>query len=84
MLKKLDRRLRVGVLGCGPIAQAAHFESCGKAANADLYAICDVADDLRQRMAATHAPEKSFADYDAMLVINEALARASFPDAFED
>ena len=24
------------------------------------------------------------ADYEAMLVINEALARASFPDAFED
>ena len=67
MPKKLDRRLRVGVLGCGPIAQAAHFESCTKAANADLYAICDVADDLRARMAATHAPEKIFADYDAML-----------------
>ena len=67
MPKKLDRRLRVGVLGCGPIAQAAHFESCTKAANADLYAICDVADDLRARMAATHAPQKSFADYDAML-----------------
>ena len=56
--RKLDRRLRVGVLGCGPIAQAAHFESCTKARNADLYAICDVADDLRERMAATHAPEK--------------------------
>lgn len=67
MPKKADRRLRVGVLGCGPIAQAAHFESCTKAANADLYAICDVADDLRERMAAIHAPEKSFADYDAML-----------------
>lgn len=67
MAKKLDRRLRVGVLGCGPIAQAAHLESCTKAANADLYAICDVADDLRQRMTATHAPQKSFADYDAML-----------------
>jgi predicted dehydrogenase len=67
MVKKDERRLRVGVLGCGPIAQAAHFESCTKAHNADLYAICDVADDLRQRMAATHAPEKSFADYDAML-----------------
>ena len=64
---KQDRRLRVGVLGCGPIAQAAHFESCTKAGNADLYAICDVADDLRNRMAATHAPQKSFADYDAML-----------------
>jgi predicted dehydrogenase len=67
MPKKADRRLRVGVLGCGPIAQAAHFESCTKAANADLYAICDVADDLRARMAATHAPQKSYADYDAML-----------------
>ncbi|MCX7303747.1 MAG: Gfo/Idh/MocA family oxidoreductase [Hyphomicrobiales bacterium] len=67
MPKKAERRLRVGVLGCGPIAQAAHFESCTKAANADLYAICDVADDLRARMAATHAPQKSYADYDAML-----------------
>lgn len=67
MPKKKERRLRVGVLGCGPIAQAAHFESCTKARNADLYAICDVADDLRERMAWTHAPEKSFADYDAML-----------------
>jgi predicted dehydrogenase len=37
--------LRIGVLGCGPIAQAAHFESCTKARNATLYAICDVADD---------------------------------------
>jgi predicted dehydrogenase len=64
---KQDRRLRVGVLGCGPIAQAAHFESCTKARNADLYAICDIADDLRARMAATHAPQKSFADYDTML-----------------
>jgi predicted dehydrogenase len=66
-MRKDDRRLRVGVLGCGPIAQAAHFESCTKARNAELYAICDVADDLRARMAATHAPQKSFADYDAML-----------------
>ena len=67
MPPKRDRRLHIGVLGCGPIAQAAHFESCTKAANADLHAICDVADDLRERMAATHAPRRQFADYDAML-----------------
>lgn len=66
-VKKDESRLKVGVLGCGQIAQAAHFESCTKARNADLYAICDVADDLRERMAATHAPEKAFSDYDAML-----------------
>jgi predicted dehydrogenase len=67
MPAKESRLLRVGVLGCGPIAQAAHFESCTKARNAMLYAICDVADDLRDRMAATHAPTRSFNDYDAML-----------------
>ncbi len=67
MPQKDETRLRVGVLGCGPIAQAAHFESCTKARNADLYAICDVADDLRDRMAATHAPATSYDDYDKML-----------------
>jgi predicted dehydrogenase len=62
------RRLRVGVLGCGPIAQAAHFESCAKARNADLYAICDVAPNLLERMAWTHKPERTFSTYEAMLV----------------
>ena len=64
---KEARLLRIGVLGCGPIAQAAHFESCVKARNAELYAICDVADDLRERMAATHGARQTYADYDAML-----------------
>jgi predicted dehydrogenase len=67
MPAKQEKRLRVGVLGAGQIAQAAHFESCTKAANADLYAICDVADDLRERMVITHGAEKSFNDYDRML-----------------
>ncbi|WEZ84457.1 Gfo/Idh/MocA family oxidoreductase [Rhizobium sp. 32-5/1] len=67
MPAKQEKRLRVGVLGAGQIAQAAHFESCTKAANADLFAICDVADDLRERMAITHGAEKSYNDYDKML-----------------
>ena len=67
MVHKEARRLKVGVLGCGPIAQAAHFESCTKARNAELYAICDVAADLLERMGWTHAPERTYADYDAML-----------------
>ena len=67
MPPKDPRMLRIGVLGCGPIAQAAHFEACTKARNATLYAICDVADDLRMRMAATHAPTRQFNDYNAML-----------------
>lgn len=67
MIRKEERRLRVGVLGAGPIAQFAHLESCVKACNADLYALCDAAPDLLARMAATFAPERTFTDYDAML-----------------
>ena len=67
MIRKDDRRLQVGVLGAGPIAQFAHLESCVKARNADLYAICDAAPDLLARMAASYAPAKTYTDYDAML-----------------
>jgi predicted dehydrogenase len=66
-IRKDERRLRVGVLGCGPIAQFAHFESCQKARNADLHAVCDVASDLVERMAGCYRPTKTFLDYDAML-----------------
>ncbi|MGV4796557.1 Gfo/Idh/MocA family oxidoreductase [Rhizobium sp. F40D2] len=67
MPAKQQQRLRIGVLGAGQIAQGAHFESCTKAVNADLYAICDVAADLRERMAITHGAGKTYDDYDKML-----------------
>ena len=69
-----ERRLRIGVLGAGQIAQAAHFESCAKAPNAELFAICDVADDLRERMAVAHGARRTFGDYDAMLADPEVEA----------
>jgi predicted dehydrogenase len=66
-MSEQQRPLGVGVLGAGPISQAAHFEACRKAKNAELYAICDVAEDLLERMSAIHAPRKAYTDYDAML-----------------
>ncbi len=67
MIAKDPRCLRIGVLGCGPIAQFAHFDACRKARNAELYAICDIADDLRERMDAVHQPKVAYRHYDAML-----------------
>ena len=67
MIAKDERCLRIGVLGCGPIAQFAHLDACRKAKNAELYAICDLADDLRERMQEVHRPQVAYADYDAML-----------------
>lgn len=66
-MDKESRLLRVGVLGAGPIAQAAHFDACRKARNAELYAICDAADDLLTTMAAIHGPRATYSDYAAML-----------------
>jgi predicted dehydrogenase len=66
-MEKEERRLNVGVLGCGPISQAAHFEACRKARNARLYAICDVAQDLLVKMSAIHDVKVTYNDYDKML-----------------
>lgn len=74
MTRKEARRLRVGVLGCGPIAQFAHLEACTKARNADLHAICDTAPDLLARMQATYAVPHAYGDYDAMLADPEVEA----------
>ncbi|MEM7367575.1 MAG: Gfo/Idh/MocA family oxidoreductase [Bacteroidota bacterium] len=59
--------LKVGVLGCGPIAQFTHFESCQKAQNVELYAICDAAEELLQRMTDRWEPRKAFESYQDML-----------------
>src|SRR5262245_32677907 len=66
-MKKHDRRLRIGLLGCGPISQAAHLDAIRKARNADLYAICDIAEDLTERLAAIYQPEAVYHDFAAML-----------------
>jgi predicted dehydrogenase len=66
-MKKDNRRLRIGLLGCGPISQAAHLDAIRKARNADLYAICDVAHDLTDRVAAIYQPEAVYNNFAAML-----------------
>lgn len=66
-VNKESRRLRLGILGCGPIAQIAHFDAATKARNIELTAICDLADDLRERMAVLHQPRFAYRDFDQML-----------------
>jgi predicted dehydrogenase len=66
-MNKDKRRLRIGLLGCGPISQAAHLDAIRKARNADLYAICDVAQDLTGRIAAIYEPHAVYHEFAAML-----------------
>jgi predicted dehydrogenase len=66
-MKKESRLLRLGILGCGPISQIAHFDAAKKARNVELTAVCDLADDLRERMTTLHQPRFGYRDYDEML-----------------
>jgi predicted dehydrogenase len=66
-MNKDSRLLRLGILGCGAISQIAHFDAAKKARNIELTAICDLADDLRERMAALHQPRFAYRDFDEML-----------------
>lgn len=61
------RTLKIGVLGCGQISQSAHFEATRKAKNAELYAICDLAEDLVAKMQVVHEPQHAFTNYAEML-----------------
>jgi predicted dehydrogenase len=73
-MTKDERRLRIGVLGCGPISQIAHFDAAHKARNIELTAICDLADDLRDRMQLLHEPRFAVRDYEEMLANPEVEA----------
>jgi predicted dehydrogenase len=66
-VNKDTRLLRLGILGCGPISQIAHFDAARKARNVELSAICDLADDLRERMTAVHQPRFAYREFDEML-----------------
>src|SRR4051794_33923523 len=59
--------LRIGVLGCGPIAQFAHLEAGAKAHGVELHALCDAAPALLERAAARYAPTAAYASYDELL-----------------
>jgi predicted dehydrogenase len=67
----MTNKLRIGVLGAGPIAQAAHLEACQKARNAELYAICDIAPDLLDYTSVVYQPQKKYLRYEDMLVDSE-------------
>ena len=66
-MKDQKEILNIGVIGCGPIAQFAHFEACRKGKNTRLYAICDRAPDLLRTMGKMWSPEVCYDNYEAML-----------------
>lgn len=64
--KEADR-VRLGILGCSAISQAAHLRAAASARNVELAAICDSNSDLRWKMAAIYEPQKVYSTYSELL-----------------
>ena len=63
----MKKSLGIGVLGCGPISQFAHFESVQKSRNAVLEAVCDADEGLANRFGKFYDAKNIYLDYDQML-----------------
>ncbi len=62
-----SRKLKLGILGCGPIAQFAHLEAARKARNVVLHSVCDAAPELAHKMGAFYDSKNIHTDYREML-----------------
>jgi len=64
---KTKETLRVGLVGCGAVAQGWHIPSLGKIDNAELVAVCDKNEDLARRVARRFHISRYHADFSQML-----------------
>lgn len=65
------KRVRVGVIGCGYIADAAHIPNILSTPEAKLVAISDTNEDVLDKISKKYAIEKCFPDYKMMLELPE-------------
>jgi predicted dehydrogenase len=61
------RKLRLGVVGVGPIAQIAHLPAIAKAENVTLAAACDVSPEMLEHARRLVDYDRAFTDYGTML-----------------
>lgn len=66
----MDRKIQVGVLGCGQIAQIMHLPYLQDLDCFEIYALCDVSKDLITKVGRKYnVPEsRLFGDFDSMLL----------------
>lgn len=75
--------LKIGILGCGAIAQFAHISAIHRCRRARLVALCDGAEDLLRQIGMKAGVDRLYRDYDTMLADAEVQAVIiAAPDAF--
>jgi predicted dehydrogenase len=67
MVRLAMDKVRFGLLGCGTISQYAHLAALQKAEGVELTAICDVAEDLLERVARRYEIGHAFSNLERFL-----------------
>ncbi len=62
-----DRKLKLGILGVGAIAQLAHLPGAVKAHNVDLVAVCDASESMARDIAGLYGAREWYTDYETFL-----------------
>jgi predicted dehydrogenase len=62
----MQKRFGFGVVGCGSIAEIAHFPSIKKTPGAELVAVCDINPDTAKKVAEKWGAKAWFTDYREM------------------
>lgn len=79
----IERRLKIGMLGAGAIAQFGHLPALMRCRHARLVALCDGAEDLLDRVGVRFNVARRVTQYDALLADAEVEAVIiAAPDAF--
>jgi predicted dehydrogenase len=63
----MDKKLKIGVVGCGQIAQIAHIPYIIELPMFDLNDLCDISDNVVNRLGDKYKIENRFTDYQEML-----------------
>ena len=65
----MDKKIRVGIIGCGGIAGGKHMPSLAKLKHVEMVAFCDIIEDKAQKAAAKFgtADAKVYTDYKQLL-----------------
>lgn len=69
MAAKVDKKLKVGIIGCGGIANGKHLPSLAKLDTVEMVAFCDIVEERAEKAAKEYGAEdaKVYTDYKELL-----------------
>ncbi len=66
-MENMEKKLRLAVIGCGSIAEIAHFPAIKKHPGVELTAVCDFHEKRAEEAASVHGAKAWFTDYRKLL-----------------